>query len=108
MSLGVFQRFRALPDRASPFLVEASIWFFALVFLGVLSFENLPSFCIFRWMGFARCPGCGLGHAIHYALMGDFPGSLKAHILGVPALLLIVWRITSLIRFHARSRKSEH
>lgn len=108
MSPEIFQRLRALPDRASPFLVEASIWFVALVFLGVLPFENLPSFCIFRWMGVARCPGCGLGHAIHYALAGDFPESLKAHILGVPALFLIVWRINSLLRSHAQFRRSKH
>lgn len=93
--------------KISPFLAEALVWVFALVYLAVLPFENLPSFCIFKMMGFSRCPGCGLGHAIHYALVGDFIGSLKAHILGVPALLLIVWRIIKLFGFHARLIKTE-
>lgn len=107
MRLRVLQPFRALPDQASPFLVEALIWFFALVLLGVMPFENLPSFCIFKLMGFPNCPGCGLGHAIHYALLGDFSNSLQTHLLGIPALLLIVWRTTSLLRSHIRFGKSE-
>jgi hypothetical protein len=33
------------------------------------------------------CPGCGIGHAIHYALHGNLKQSLSEHWLGVPAII---------------------
>jgi len=49
-------------------------------------------------MGITWCPGCGLGHSIAFLLHGDIRNSFHAHWLGVPALVIIVYRIVDLIR----------
>lgn len=49
-------------------------------------------------MGFTWCPGCGIGHAIAWLLHGDVKNSLHAHWLGIPALILIVYRIIVLFK----------
>jgi hypothetical protein len=48
------------------------------------------SLCLFRFLGLESCPGCGLGHAVHYALHLDFSSSWQAHWLGVPVTLAIL------------------
>jgi len=54
--------------------------------------------CLFSLAGIENCPGCGLGKSISMVFHGDFLGSLKAHPLGIPAILLIVRRIIQLIK----------
>ncbi len=49
-------------------------------------------------MGISWCPGCGLGHSIAFLLHGNIYNSLHAHWLGIPALLIILYRIANLIR----------
>ena len=49
-------------------------------------------------MGFKWCPGCGIGHSIAWLLHGNIKNSLHAHWLGIPALVLIVYRIVVLIK----------
>jgi hypothetical protein len=44
-------------------------------------------------MGITWCPGCGIGHAISWLIHGNLINSWHAHWLGVPALLMIVYRI---------------
>lgn len=68
---------------------ESIIW---LSVLSVLYFmeEGGPSLCLFKLAGFGSCPGCGIGHAIHYALHLQFRQSLGAHMMGVPATVLLV------------------
>ncbi len=55
------------------------------------------SFCLFRQMGFSFCPGCGIGHSIHYALRGEFQTSFKYHPLGIVAVIIIFMRIKQLL-----------
>ncbi len=55
------------------------------------------SLCIFRLVGIDKCPGCGLGHSIHYALHLNIEQSLQEHLLGVPATFIILFRIKQLI-----------
>jgi hypothetical protein len=50
--------------------------------------ENGATFCPFRFVTGIPCPGCGMGHALVFALRGDFAASLRSHPLGVPLLLL--------------------
>jgi hypothetical protein len=79
---------------------ELAFWVAALFALA-LSDPNLPgqySLCPFRLIGITWCPGCGIGHAIAYLLHGEMQHSLKAHWLGIPALLIIVYRIFILLR----------
>jgi hypothetical protein len=79
---------------------ELVFWISALTALA-LADPGVPShytLCPFRLLGFTWCPGCGLGHAIAFLLHGDLQSSFHAHWLGVPALIIIVYRIVDLIR----------
>jgi len=69
-------------------LREPVIWTAALLFL-FFADPGRPGveLCLFKLLGFSHCPGCGLGHAIHYALHLDLAASWRAHWLGVPATL---------------------
>ena len=67
---------------------------FLLFFMNTNATE--PSLCIFRFIGFNSCPGCGLGHSIHHALHLNFVRSFDEHKLGIPALLIIMFRIEQL------------
>jgi hypothetical protein len=44
-------------------------------------------------LGFEYCPGCGIGHAIHYALRLQFEPSVEAHFLGIPSVIAILYLI---------------
>ena len=77
--------------------LELSLWLFALVALFFLPpNDNFPSLCVFKFLGFGGCPGCGIGHAIHYALHLQFYKSFEAHPLGVVATPVILNRIKNL------------
>ncbi|MFT4094831.1 MAG: DUF2752 domain-containing protein [Niabella sp.] len=71
---------------------EVIIWNGALVLLGFMDIENTTSFCVFKAVGFKWCPGCGLGHAIHYALHLEFAKSVQAHVLGIPATFILFYQ----------------
>ena len=64
--------------------------------------ENGAVFCPFRLVTGIPCPGCGMGHALVFALRGDFAGSWHAHPLGIPFLLLwtawLGWGLVNLAR----------
>jgi uncharacterized membrane protein len=49
-------------------------------------------------MGFKWCPGCGIGHSIAWLLHGDIKNSFQAHWLGIPALIMIIYRIAVLAK----------
>ena len=51
--------------------------------------ESGVNLCPFRLLTGLPCPGCGMGHALVYALRGDFAASFHSHPLGIP--LLAVW-----------------
>jgi hypothetical protein len=82
--------------------MELLFWVTALVLLGVFtnpySSEGHFSLCLFKFMGFERCSGCGIGHAISFLLQGDLKASWNAHFMGIPAVLIIGYRIFSLSR----------
>ncbi len=81
---------------------ELVIWIAALGILFFLHPEpNKLSVCFFRLAGLDECPGCGIGHSIHYALHLEIIKSLEAHRLGIPALLVIGHRIIQL--FHKQN-----
>ena len=73
---------------------ENLIWSAALVWLYGMNIDPATnSFCIFSVAGFSSCPGCGIGHSIHYVLHLDFPASFKEHWLGLPATLFLIIQI---------------
>lgn len=85
--------------------IEEICWAIALV---MLFFSNpLPtgSLCLFKFAGFSSCLGCGLGHSMHEALHLQFEAAWKEHILGIPAVAVLICRIlTTLIKY----KKSLH
>ncbi|MEW5800248.1 MAG: DUF2752 domain-containing protein [Bacteroidota bacterium] len=56
------------------------------------------SLCPLHTLGFESCPGCGLGRSISYALRGNITASFSMHILGIPAIGIILHRIVTLVR----------
>lgn len=52
-------------------------------------------------LGAARldwCPGCGLGRSVALLLQGDVQASIQMHVLGIPALGVLVYRICTLAK----------
>ncbi|NCD69348.1 DUF2752 domain-containing protein [Mucilaginibacter agri] len=72
----------------------------AIVALGVCNpaADSHFTLCPLKLMGFKWCPGCGIGHAIAFALHGEFRKSFNAHWLGIPAVVIILHRICNLIQ----------
>lgn len=77
---------------------ELLCWVSALIALFFLP-ENKSeaSLCVFSALGFGKCPGCGIGHAIHFALRAEWMESLKHHPLGILAVIILLNRIRQLI-----------
>lgn len=79
--------------------LEAFVWIGALI---VLAFSDPMashySLCPLHNMGFDWCPGCGLGHSISWLFRGQIEQSFYAHPLGIPALIIILFRIFSIFR----------
>ena len=43
-----------------------------------------------------KSPGYGLGHSISYLFRGDVISAIESHILGIPAVAIILWRVATL------------
>ena len=77
---------------------EALIWIAALIFLAVSNpAEHHYSLCPLDNMGISYCPGCGLGHSIAYFFRFDPEASFLAHPLGIPAVILLVYRSVKIL-----------
>lgn len=79
--------------------IEAMFWLSAFIYLTLID-PYTPkhlNMCLFNLVGIDNCPGCGLGKSISMIFHGDFAGSFNAHPLGIPAILLILKRIYTLI-----------
>lgn len=77
---------------------EAAIWAVALIILALGNPESESHFTIF-WPYYVwgiQSPGHGLGHSISYLFRGDVISSFHTHVLGIPAVGIILWRITTL------------
>ncbi|WP_345214301.1 DUF2752 domain-containing protein [Mucilaginibacter gynuensis] len=79
---------------------ELIFWVAAIVSLAITDPKAEAHFVLYplKLAGIGWCPGCGLGHSIAFLLHGDVKSSLHAHWLGIPALIIIVYRIYTLIR----------
>ncbi len=84
---------------------EVILWNGALLVISFMNVDSATSFCILKNMGIVWCPGCGIGHAIHYALHFEFTKSIQTHVLGIPAALVLLYQSgKSIYNFH----KSNH
>jgi hypothetical protein len=73
---------------------EPLAWLLGLLLLFFMDPSNDGiSFCVFRLVGFESCLGCGIGHAIHFALHLKFQQSLSEHIFGIPATIGILYHL---------------
>lgn len=88
--------------------LEGFIWIAALFYFAffVNPFETHFTICPLANAGFEHCPGCGLGNSISLLFHGNFSDSFNAHILGIPALLIIIHRIYSILKFNLNKQKT--
>jgi len=79
---------------------ELVFWIAALVSLALTDPASQPHFslCPLKALGFKWCPGCGLGHAISFLFHGDIRRSFHAHWLGIPTVMVLLYRIYDLTR----------
>jgi hypothetical protein len=91
---------------------ELLFWMSALLMLGSAGMGspgevNHFTLCPLANMGFSWCPGCGIGRAITHLLHGQVLESFKYHWFGLPALLIICYRIYTLMRLQLTKRFKE-
>ena len=79
--------------------IEPIAWILAFLWLGLSDPQVTLHYtcCPFATLGLPFCPGCGLGRSISFALHGEFYQSIKCHILGIPAIVMLSFRTVSLI-----------
>ncbi|RYD85950.1 MAG: DUF2752 domain-containing protein [Sphingobacteriales bacterium] len=77
---------------------ELTFWVAAIIALAATNPATDGHFnlCPLKLAGITWCPGCGLGHSIAWLLKGNISQSFHAHWFGIPALLIICWRIITL------------
>ncbi len=87
---------------------EAMIWIVALVLLFLFdeSREHI-SLCIFNFLGFDFCFGCGIGRSISSVLHGEILKSFSYHFFGLPATIILVSRIIQLFLHQQKIKKHE-
>lgn len=80
--------------------LEAFIWIIALLLLAFsgTDFNDSPTLCPFHNLGWDFCPGCGLGRSIILLFHGQIRESFDMHPAAIPAVLILVWRIVTLLR----------
>jgi len=86
------------PGRRS--FAEAGIWTAGLCAVAFANPET-PAFieaCLFKAVGFAFCPGCGLGHAVGYLARGGFLLSFQSHPFAIFVAVMLLHKISTLIR----------
>jgi hypothetical protein len=79
------------------FPLELVFWVLALVLLATANpHEHHFSLCPLANLGIDWCPGCGLGRSISALFHGEIKESITFHWFGIPALMIIVYRIYTL------------
>ena len=77
---------------------ELLFWVGSLIILFFLPVQKTEaSLCVFSWLGFGHCPGCGIGHSMHDALHMHFASSFRHHPMGIIGVLIIFNRIKQLV-----------
>lgn len=86
---------------------ETLIWISGLVYLAFFSTLDQTHFtiCPLANAGIDFCPGCGLGHSITQFFHGNFIESFNTHPLGFFALIIIIYRIYSLLKLNIINSK---
>ncbi|MBI2274947.1 MAG: DUF2752 domain-containing protein [Bacteroidetes bacterium] len=88
--------------------LELLFWVTSLLVLFFLPVQKTESsLCLFSLLGGGPCPGCGLGHAIYYALHLHPVQSFQHHPIGIFAVLVIFMRIRQLIHFKTNNHETQ-
>jgi len=92
------------PKRLTRIPLELIFWIAAITFLAIAKPAAHPedihfTFCPLANLGMDWCPGCGLGRAMTQVLHGNVRESFNYHWLGLPAVLIIGYRIVTLGRY---------
>jgi hypothetical protein len=78
---------------------EVTVWVVALILMASMSpVDSHSGLCPFKAVGLPFCPGCGLGHSISWLFHGNLTASFSAHPLGWFAVLVLFYRIYTLVR----------
>ncbi len=67
--------------------------------------ENHFTLCPLAVIGLEWCPGCGIGRSITQLFHGNIEDSWKHHWFGMPALLILLYRISTLVRINIKEFK---
>jgi len=79
--------------------LELTAWISAVLFLAFTDSGSAhSSLCPLDNLGFNCCPGCGLGRSIRFLLHGEFSLSIEHHWFGIPAFLILIYRILQLLK----------
>lgn len=87
---------------------EPAVWSIALIALYFMEPGGSHfSLCPLHNVGISFCPGCGLGHSLHYLMHFQLKASFVAHPLGWFAFIVLIHRIGVLIfsKFSFKSLK---
>jgi hypothetical protein len=87
--------------------IELIFWIIGLTLLASADMPeqlNEPHFtiCPLANSGFHWCPGCGLGRSITALFHGEFYLSIQLHWFGLPAFLILCYRISVLTRLQLK------
>ncbi|TDQ09551.1 DUF2752 domain-containing protein [Pedobacter metabolipauper] len=55
--------------------------------------------CPLANLGLTWCPGCGIGRAITHLFHGNLEKSFEQHWFGLPALLILLYRVLVLLKW---------
>lgn len=104
MTLPIF-RFLRIPRAVEP---EALLWLCALVVLAASNPESDFHFTVFwpSWFFDVKSPGYGLGHSVSWLFRGEIARSLDSHWLGIPTVIILIYRIVTLQIKRARLRRN--
>ena len=92
--------------------IELIFWITALVVLASAKVDEPNaaahfSLCPLANLGLDWCPGCGIGRSITALFNGNLGLSFQLHWFGLPALAILLYRISILIRLQfSTSRKN--
>lgn len=95
----------------SYFPLELAFWVAALFLLAtanpvIATDEHHFTLCPLAALGQHWCPGCGIGRSITQLLNGNLSASLQHHWFGLPALIILVFRVGTLLRLEFNKLKS--
>lgn len=92
--------FRRAKELMAKFPFEAGIWISGLIYLSTITPTDDAHFsiCLLNILGLDFCPGCGLGKSVSYLFHGDVLSSFNSHPLGLFAIVVIGFRIYTLLK----------